>query len=136
MLHKIDHVGIAVHSLEDVKALFLKCFHMMPIFEEAVPEQKVKVAGFKLGESNLEFLEPTDNDSPIARFLEKRGQGLHHISVGVENIDTVLKELRENNINLIDEKARIGAEGKKIAFVHPKSVFGILLELSQENSKS
>jgi methylmalonyl-CoA/ethylmalonyl-CoA epimerase len=132
MLQKIDHVGIAVHSVENVKTLFLKYFHMTPVFEETVPEQKVRVAGFKLGESNLEFLEPTDNDSPIARFLEKKGQGLHHISVGVKNIDTVLKELREKNVNLIDEKARIGAEGKKIAFVHPKSVFGILLELSQE----
>lgn len=136
MLQKIDHVGIAVNSLVEVKALFLKCFHMTPVFEETMPEQKVKVAGFRLGESNLEFLEPTDNDSPVARFLERKGQGLHHISLGVENINTVLKELRESNVSLIDENARIGAEGKKIAFVHPKSVFGVLLELSQENSHS
>lgn len=135
MLKKIDHVGIAVHSLEEVKSLFLNCFQLKPVFEETVAEQKVKVAAFRLGESNLEFLEPTDTDSPIARFLEKKGQGLHHIAVGVENIDTVLKQLRESNVNLIDEKARIGAEGKKIAFVHPKSLFGMLLELSQEDSR-
>ena len=135
MLQKIDHVGIAVQSLEEVKTLFLKCFRMRPVFEETVPEQGVKVAGFKLDESNLEFLEPTDAESPIARFLDKKGQGLHHIAVGVENIDTMLNELKDKGVGLIDAKSRRGAEGKKIAFVHPKSVFGILLELSQDNSK-
>lgn len=135
MLKKIDHVGIAVHSVEEVKTFFEKIFQLKPLYEEEVSEQKVRVAAFRLGESSLEFLEPTDHESPVAKFLEKKGPGLHHIAVCVNNIDFVLNQLRKNDIKLIDEKARTGAEGKKIAFVHPKSIFGVLLELSQETQQ-
>ena len=105
---------------------------LTPVFEEEVPEQKVKVVGFKVGQSNIEYLEPTSPDSPIAKFLEKRGEGMHHLCVGVADIHAVLANMKSNGIQLIDEQPKTGAEGKQIAFVHPKSMNGILLELSQE----
>ena len=132
MLNKIDHLGIAVYSTETVKKIFAKIFNLTPVFEEIVQDQRVKVVGFRVGQSTLEFLEPTSKESPIAKFLEKRGEGLHHVSMDVSDITSTLKKLKSENIRLIDETPRMGAEGKKIAFVHPKSLFGILLELSEE----
>lgn len=132
MLEKIDHVGIAVHSVEAVKTLFQTVFGLAPAFEEVVPEQKVKVVGFRVGESTLEYLEPLAPDSPISGFLEKRGEGLHHIAVGVRNMESLLQVMKKNGMRLIDETPKMGAEGKKIAFVHPKSANGVLLELSEE----
>lgn len=132
MLEKIDHVGIAVHSIDAVKKLYKDVFNLDPAFEETVKAQKVRVIGFKIGVSNIEYLEPTASDSPVAKYLEKRGEGLHHIALGVTNIESVLQNMKENGLRLIDETSQIGAEGKKIAFVHPKSINGVLLELSQE----
>ena len=129
---KIDHVGVAVHSLDSVKKMYKDVLGLTPVFEEEVPEQKVKVVGFKVGQSNIEYLEPTSPDSPIAKFLEKRGEGMHHLCVGVADIHAVLANMKANGIQLIDEQPKTGAEGKQIAFVHPKSMNGILLELSQE----
>lgn len=133
MLKKIDHIGVAVQSLEQVKSLFAALFGLEPDFEETVEEQKVRAAGFRIGESKIEFLEPTSPESPIAKFLEKRGEGLHHVALSVEDIVAVLGKMKAQGLRLIDEAPRTGAEGKKIAFVHPKSISGILLELSQEN---
>ncbi len=132
MIKKIDHVGIAVNSVSSVKTMFKTLFHLEPAFEEVVEDQKVKVVGFRLGDTNLEFLEPTGPDSPIAKYLKKRGEGIHHLALGVDNIEETLERFQQNNLRLIDETPRQGAEGKLIAFVHPKSLFGILLELSQE----
>jgi methylmalonyl-CoA/ethylmalonyl-CoA epimerase len=132
MIRKIDHIGIAVNSLEEVKRLYKAIFDIDPRFEETVADQKVKVAGIKIGESNLEFLEATSPDSPIAKFIEKRGEGLHHIALSVNDIDQVLERMQENGVELIDQEAKPGAEGKRIAFVHPKSMNGILVELSEE----
>jgi methylmalonyl-CoA epimerase len=132
MLKKIDHVGVAVKSIEQVKQMYKEIFGLDPEFEETVEEQKVKAVGFRIGESNIEFLEPTSEDSPIAKYLEKRGEGLHHIALSVNDITAVLQSMKERGLRLIDEEPKTGAEGKKIAFVHPKSVNGILLELSQE----
>jgi methylmalonyl-CoA/ethylmalonyl-CoA epimerase len=132
MLNKIDHIGVAVQSVDKVKNLFKILFDLNPEFEEIVTDQKVKVVGFKIGESNLEFLEPLDETSPISKYLEKRGEGLHHIALNVENIEDILEQFKSHQLKLIDEKPRTGAEGKKIAFVHPKSFNGILLELSQD----
>ena len=132
MLNKIDHIGVAVQSVEKVKHLFKTLFNLKPEFEEIVTDQKVKVVGFKIGESNLEFLEPVDETSPISKYLEKRGEGLHHIALNVENIEDILEQFKSHKLKVIDEKPRTGAEGKKIAFVHPKSFNGILLELSQD----
>lgn len=133
MIRKIDHIGIAVNSLEEVKQLYKAIFDIDPHFEETVTDQEVRVVGIKVGESNLEFLEATSPDSPIAKFIAKRGEGLHHIALSVDNINQVLERMRENGLELIDETARIGAEGKRIAFVHPKSMNGILVELSEES---
>ena len=132
MVKKLDHIGIAVQSIDNVKLFFESIFNMTPAFEEIVEDQKVKVAGFTVGETTLEFLEPTAIDSPIAKFLEKRGEGLHHIALGVEDISGILEQFKDKGLKLIDESPRKGAEGKQIAFIHPKSIFGILTELSQE----
>lgn len=132
MIKKIDHIGIAVKSLKEVKKLYKRIFDIDPHFEEIVEDQKVKVVGLKIGDTNLEFLEATSANSPIAKFIEKRGEGLHHIALSVNDINQVLENMHENEIGLIDQKPRIGAEGKLIAFVHPKSMNGILVELSQE----
>ncbi len=132
MLNKIDHIGVAVQSVEKVKHLFKTLFDLKPEFEEIVRDQKVKVMGFKIGESNLEFLEPVDETSTISKFLEQKGEGLHHIALNVDNIQEILNNFKSLQLKLIDEIPRTGAEGKKIAFVHPKSFSGILLELSQE----
>lgn len=134
MLEKIDHVGVAVNSVEEVKKLYKEIFGLEPDFDEVIEEQKVRAVGFKIGGSSIEFLEPTSDESPIARFLEKKGEGLHHIALAVDDIVSVLRNMKAKGLRLIDEEPRIGAEGKKIAFVHPKSVNGILLELSQETS--
>jgi methylmalonyl-CoA epimerase len=133
MLNKIDHIGIAVKSVQDTKKLFKLLFNLNPEFEETMDDQRVKVIGFKVGESNLEFIEPINDESPILNFLEKRGEGLHHIAISVDNIENILGEFKTHQLKLIDEKPRTGAEGKKIAFVHPKSFKGILLELTQES---
>ena len=130
MFKKIDHVGIAVKNLEEAikvwEGLGLKVDEI-----EEVPDQKVRTAIIHVGESRIELLEPTAGDSPIAKFIAKRGEGIHHIALGVDDIEKHLEELKAKGYRLIDEKPRIGAGGAKIAFVHPKAVTGVLLELCQ-----
>jgi len=130
MIRKIDHVGIAVKNLDEAIKLWEKLGLKVAEIEE-VPEQKVRVAVFKVGESRIELLEGTSEDSPISKFIAKRGEGIHHIALGVENIEEHLERLKGEGFRLIDEKPRIGAGGAKIAFVHPKSVNGVLLELCE-----
>lgn len=130
MIRKIDHVGIAVKNLDEAIKLWEKLGLKVAEIEE-VPEQKVRVAVFKVGESRIELLEGTSEDSPISKFIAKRGEGIHHIALGVENIEEHLERLKEEGFRLIDEKPRTGAGGAKIAFVHPKSVNGVLLELCE-----
>ncbi|MGD9489935.1 MAG: methylmalonyl-CoA epimerase [Calditrichaceae bacterium] len=131
MLKQIDHIGIAVPSLDDIIKTYKDAFEMDPVFSEIVPDQKVNVAGFHVGESTIEYLEPSAPDSPIASFLEKRGTGIHHLAFRVENLAEKLLELKAKGFRLIDETPRPGAEGKKIAFLHPKSTNGILIELCE-----
>jgi methylmalonyl-CoA epimerase len=131
MLKKIDHIGIAVPDLEEVKQTLSAAFEMEPEFEEEITDQKVKVAGFHIGDSIVEYLQPTSDDSPIARFLQKKGPGIHHIAYQVNNLTRVLETLENKGFQLIDKIPRKGAEGKKIAFVHPKSINGILIELCE-----
>ncbi|MCX8084836.1 MAG: methylmalonyl-CoA epimerase [Calditerrivibrio sp.] len=130
MLHKIDHVGIAVRSLEDALN-FYRSIGVTPYHFEEVQSQKVKVAFIKVGESNIELLEATSPDSPIAKFIEKRGEGIHHIAYEVEDISKALEMLKAQGCQLIDNEPKPGAHGKMIAFVHPKSTNGVLTELSQ-----
>ena len=130
MIKKVDHIGIAVKNLEDVIKIWENLGLKVEEIEE-VPDQKVRTAIFHAGETRIELLEATAEDSPIAKFIEKMGEGIHHIALGVDNIEEHLEKLKEKGFRLIDEKPRIGAGGAKIAFVHPKSVGGVLLELCE-----
>ncbi|MBW1899079.1 MAG: methylmalonyl-CoA epimerase [Deltaproteobacteria bacterium] len=128
---KIDHLGIAVNKIEDGKKFWTDALGLEFEGSETVAEQKVTTAFFPVGESEVELLESTAPDGPIAKYIEKRGEGLQHIAFRVENIEEALEELKEKGIRLIDEKPRKGAGGAKIAFLHPKSTSGILVELCE-----
>lgn len=132
MFKKVDHIGIAVPSLAETQKFYQDALGLHLHEIEEVPEQKVRVAMFPVGETNLEFLEPTSPESPIARFIEKKGSGIHHVAIQVEDIDRLLADLKGRGVRLINETPVPGAGGKRIAFVHPASTGGILLELSQE----
>jgi len=131
MLHKINHIGIAVQSLDATLPFYRDVLRMPLDGIEEVAEQKVRVAMLGVGESKIELLEPTSDDSPVARFIEKNGQGIHHIAYEVADIDTAIASLLADGARMIDEKPRNGAHGTKIAFVHPKSSNGVLTELCQ-----
>ena len=131
MLEKIDHIGIAVNNLDDAQKLYTEILGLKVQEIEEVAEQKVRVAIIPVGESRIELLESTDPEGPIARYIAKRGEGIHHLAVRVDNIEQTLSDLKSNDIRLIDETPRIGAGGAKIAFVHPKGTNGILLELCE-----
>jgi methylmalonyl-CoA/ethylmalonyl-CoA epimerase len=132
---KIDHLGIATKSIEEALKFWQDSLGLENIHTEIVEEQKVRVAMLPIGESKIELLEPTSEDSPISKFLEKRGGGIHHIAIEVEDIEVSLAKMKENGAKLIDETPRIGAEGCLIAFVHPQSTNGVLLELTQRIEK-
>ena len=137
MLKKIDHLGIAVRSLNEAvpyyeKALGLKCEH-----REEVPSQKVRTAFFTVGEVHLELLEPTEADSPIGKFLEKNPNGgIHHIAFGTDDISAQLGKASQAGVKLIHEKPFDGAAGKLVAFLHPKSTFGVLTEFCMPQTGS
>lgn len=125
----IEHIGIAVNSLDEAipfyeEVLGLKCYAV-----EEVQDQKVKTAFFMAGQTKIELLESTDPEGPIGKFIEKRGQGVHHIAYAVDNVDNALNELESKGVRLIDQKSRKGAEGLNIGFLHPKSTLGVLTEL-------
>ncbi|MGI6678430.1 MAG: methylmalonyl-CoA epimerase [Dehalobacterium sp.] len=130
---KIDHIGIAVKNLEEAKNFWEGVMGIPMTGVEVVEEQKVKVGFFPMGESEVELLESTDPDGPIAKFIEKKGEGIQHIALRVEDLEKTLEELKARGIRLIDEKPRYGAGGAKIAFVHPKATFGTLVELCQRD---
>jgi methylmalonyl-CoA epimerase len=130
----VDHVGVAVKSLDEALKVYgeILGFKVEGIY--VLTERKVKVAFLSCGgESRIELLEPIGNDSPVEKFLESRGEGIHHIAVRVENIEATLEEFKRKGIMLVDEKPRMGAEGAKIAFIHPKSMHGVLLELVEKS---
>jgi len=133
MIEKIDHIGIAVRSIEKTSELFSKVLGLKVAGEEIVEEQKVKVVFLPLGDSELELLESTSPEGPIARFIEKKGEGIQHIAFRVDNIEKALEKLKKEGVRLIDAKPRYGAGGAKIAFLHPKDTNGILIELSERN---
>jgi len=128
---KINHLGIATRGIDEALGFWRDALGLENVHTEVVEDQKVRVAMLPLGESRIELLEPTSEDSPISKFLEKRGGGIHHIAVEVTDIEASLAKLREKGIRLIDETPRIGAEGCLVAFVHPSSANGVLLELVQ-----
>jgi len=131
----IEHIGIAVNSIAEAipfyeKVLGLKCYNI-----EEVADQKVRTAFFMIGQTKIELLESTDPEGPIGKFIEKRGEGIHHIAYAVEGIEERLREAEEAGIRLIDAAPRRGAEGLSIAFLHPKSTFGVLTELCENKEK-
>ena len=130
----IEHIGIAVKSLDEAipfyeKMLGTKCYAI-----EEVTDQKVKTAFLRIGQTKIELLESTDPEGPVGKHIEKRGEGIHHIAYAVEDIESHLKEAEESGIRLIDLQPRKGAEGLDIAFLHPKSTFGVLTEFCEDKS--
>jgi methylmalonyl-CoA/ethylmalonyl-CoA epimerase len=128
----IEHIGIAVESLEEAIPFYEKIFGFKCYSIEEVKDQKVKTAFFKVGQTKIELLESTDPDGPIGKFIEKKGQGVHHIAFAVNDLSGNLATMEEKGVRLIDSKPRKGAEGLEIAFLHPKSTFGVLTELCEE----
>ena len=133
---KINHLGIATNGIDDALKFWADALGLENVHTEVVEDQKVRVAMLPIGESRVELLEPTAEDSPISKFLEKRGGGIHHIAVEVEDIRASLARLKAQGMQLIDEEPRIGAEGCLVAFVHPKASGGVLLELVQTEQAS
>lgn len=128
---KINHLGIATKDIQEALKFYENALGLENVHTETVEDQKVRVAMLPIGESRIELLEPTSEDSPISKFLEKRGGGIHHIAVEVEDIEAALLKLKQAGARLIDEQPRIGAEGCLVAFVHPSATNGVLLELVQ-----
>ena len=127
-LDYIEHIGIAVNSIEEAKKYYEEVLQLECYAVEEIPDQKVKTAFFKVGQTKIELLEATADDSPIAKFIKKRGQGMHHIAFKVDDTNKALKNAKEKGIRLIDESSRKGAEGLQIGFLHPKATFGVLTE--------
>lgn len=130
----IEHIGIAVNSIAEAlpfyeKVLGLKCYNI-----EEVADQKVKTAFFMIGQTKIELLESTDPEGPVGKFIEKRGEGIHHIAFAVDQLEDRLREAEAAGIRLIDTAPRKGAEGLSIAFLHPKSTFGVLTELCEDKN--
>ena len=127
----IEHIGIAVKSLDEAIPFYENVFGLKCYAVEEVAEQKVKTAFFMVGQTKIELLESTDPEGPIGRFIEKKGEGIHHLAFAVENLQEGLNETAEKGVKLIDQSPRKGAEGLNIAFLHPKSTFGVLTELCE-----
>lgn len=128
---KLAHIGIAVKNIEEKLRIWRDVLGLKPHIIQEVPDQKVKIAALKVGDIHIELIEPIDVDSNVHKFIEKRGEGLHHLCFDVKNIEQVLSDMKKNGITLIDEVPRKGACAEKIAFVHPKDMGGVLIELSE-----
>jgi methylmalonyl-CoA/ethylmalonyl-CoA epimerase len=136
LLQKIDHVAIAVRSLDSALKVYAELLGLTVGGVEEIPEQKTRIAMFSLGESRIELLEATAEDSPVADFIAKRGEGMHHICFQVDNLEEELQKLRGAGLCLIDQTPRIGAGGCRIAFLHPSSAAGVLIELSEPGTRT
>lgn len=128
---KVDHIGIAVKNLDETLKFYTEILGLQCHGTEVVEEQKVKVAFLPVGDTEIELLESTTDDGPIARFIEKNGEGVQHIAFKVDNIEEAISEMLEKGMVMLDEKPRYGAGGAKIAFMHPKSSYRVLIELSE-----
>ena len=133
-MKQVDHIGIAVHSIEKSLPYYTETLQLSLIAIEEVAQQKVKVAFLDAGNVKLELLEATESESPIAKFIAKRGEGVHHIAFGVENIRERMKDLKENGVQLLQEEPKKGAGGAEVAFLHPKSSYGVLYELCEKTT--
>lgn len=131
---KIDHIGIAVSSIEKALPFYVDTLQLPLVGIEEVESEKVKVAFLKLGEAKIELLEPTAPDSAVAAFIEKRGEGIHHIALGVDDIQARIDELKTKGIRMIQDKPKTGGGGALVAFMHPKSAHGVLYELCEKTN--
>jgi methylmalonyl-CoA/ethylmalonyl-CoA epimerase len=134
-LSHIEHIGIAVKSLEEAIPYYEQVLGLSCYAVEEVKEQKVKTAFFKIGQTKLELLESTDPEGPVGKFIAKKGEGVHHIAFAANGLESNLKEAEEKGVRLIDKTPRKGAEGLNIAFLHPKSTFGVLTEFCEDPNK-
>ena len=135
-LSHIEHIGIAVKDLDKAVAYYEKILGLSCYAVEEVKDQRVKTAFFKVGQTKIELLESTDPEGPVGKFIEKKGEGIHHIAFAVNNIGQALQEAAEKQVRLIDRKPRRGAEGLNIAFLHPQSTFGVLTELCEKKQET
>jgi methylmalonyl-CoA/ethylmalonyl-CoA epimerase len=134
-MNKIEHIGIAVNNLSEANDLYEKLLGVAPYKTEEVESEGVKTSFFKCGESKIELLEATNESSPIAKFVEKRGEGIHHLAFAVEDIEAEIKRLTSQGFVLLNETPKKGADNKLVAFLHPKSAHGVLVELCQDIKK-
>lgn len=132
MITGLEHLGIAVKNLDDALEVFQRILGLKVEEVQIFEDQKVKIAFLLAGETKIELLEPTDEDSPVGKFIEKRGEGIHHLAFTVADVETALRKVKEEGIAVVDEKPRIGAQGFKVAFLHPKSTMSVLVELCQK----
>ncbi len=134
MIEQIDHIGIAVHSIEESATLYRDILGLQPAGTEIIEDQGVKVAFFEIGEAMIELLEPVDPEGPVARFLEKNGEGIHHLALRCDDIDQERDNVESKGIRLLSDEPLDGAHGKLISFMHPKDTGKVLLELTQRRS--
>lgn len=135
MIKKIDHISIAVHDLDQEVKKYQDILGLECRGTEVVEDQQVKVAFFKVGDVNIELTMPTAKDSPVAKFLAKRGSGIHHIAYEVDDIASQIRDFEEHGVRMVDKEPKIGAGDAKVAFVHPKSFSGVLIELREKKAK-
>ena len=135
-MKKIEHIGIAVKNLTEANTVYEALLGVPPYKSERVESEGVETSFFKCGESKIELLEATKPDSPIAKFIERRGEGIHHIAFAVDDIEAEIKRLKEAGFVVLNETPKVGADNKLVAFLHPKSSCGVLVELCQENDNN
>jgi methylmalonyl-CoA/ethylmalonyl-CoA epimerase len=135
MLKKINHIAVAVNNLEEAARFYQNVLGLNLSGVEVVTAQKTKVGFFKIGESNIELVQPSETDSPLVKFLETKGQGIHHVCFEVDDIEAEMKTLLENGATMVDQKPRPGAHDSRVAFIHPKSSNGVLIELCEFPNK-
>ena len=136
MIKKVDHIGIAVKSLERSLPFYTEILQLPLLGMEEITSEKVKVAFLQAGETKLELLEPTSIDSPIAKFIEKRGEGIHHVALGVHSIEERISEIKDKGLRMIHDVPKPGAGGANVAFIHPKSTGGVLYEFCEKRGKN
>ncbi|MBS4191154.1 methylmalonyl-CoA epimerase [Bacillus sp. FJAT-49705] len=132
MIKKVDHIGIAVRSLDEALPFYTEILKLPLLGIEEVESEKLKVAFLKAGETKLELLEPTSQESAVAKFIEKRGEGLHHVALGVDSIQERINEMKEKGIRMLQDSPKIGAGGAEVAFMHPKSTGSVLYEFCEK----
>jgi methylmalonyl-CoA/ethylmalonyl-CoA epimerase len=135
MIRRIAHIGVAVRRLDEAIPFYRDVLGLEYLGTEEVPDQKIRTALFRVGESLIEVLESTSPDGPVGKFIEKNGEGIHHLCLQVEDASRALARAKEKGVRLIDETPRPGAHGMKIGFLHPKSTFGVLTEFAQEGEE-